>query len=88
MNIALNPNLQKLVKKKISSGLYHSASEVIQEALQLLENQDRLIYQRLKRLRKDIAIGIDQADRGALLDGKKSFEKLRLRNKSRRSAKK
>ncbi|MBZ0159057.1 MAG: type II toxin-antitoxin system ParD family antitoxin, partial [bacterium] len=41
MNISLTPQLEKLVKNKVESGLYGSASEVIREALRLLEERDR-----------------------------------------------
>ncbi len=33
MNISLTPELENLVNQKVTSGLYHSASEVIREAL-------------------------------------------------------
>jgi putative addiction module CopG family antidote len=42
MNIALSPELEKLIEAKIMSGRYHSATEVIGEALYLLEQQDDL----------------------------------------------
>ena len=33
MHISLTPELEKVVRKKIKSGLYNNASEVIREAL-------------------------------------------------------
>jgi antitoxin ParD1/3/4 len=36
MNVSLTPELEELINQKVSSGLYHSASEVIREALRLL----------------------------------------------------
>ncbi len=66
MTIALPSELEELVNAKIQSGQYHSASEVIWEGLRLLEEKDALRQIKLERLRKDIAIGIDQADRGDL----------------------
>ena len=47
MNVSLTPQLEELVQKKVASGLYNSASEVIREALRLLEEQDRLRAMRL-----------------------------------------
>jgi antitoxin ParD1/3/4 len=32
MNVSLTPELDKLVKMKVKSGLYNSASEVVREA--------------------------------------------------------
>lgn len=81
MNVSLTPALEKLIREKVKTGLYNSASEVIREALRLLEEQDRLRRMKLNDLRKDIAVGIAQADRGELVEGKEVFRKLRARNK-------
>ncbi|MEH2243130.1 type II toxin-antitoxin system ParD family antitoxin [Nostoc sp.] len=40
MNISLTPELEQLVKDKVSSGKYHSVSEVMGEALRLLETKN------------------------------------------------
>ncbi len=41
MNVSLTPELDNLVKNKVESGLYNSASEVIREALlRLLKSRD------------------------------------------------
>ena len=66
MTIALPTELEELVNAKIQSGQYHSAGEVIRESLRLLEEKDMLRQIKLEQLRKDIAIGIEQADRGDL----------------------
>lgn len=81
MNVSLTPALEKLIQEKVKTGLYNSASEVIREALRLLEEQDRLRRMKFEDLRKDIAVGIAQADRGDLIEGKEVFRKLRARNK-------
>lgn len=83
MNISLTPALEELVQRKVASGLYTSASEVIREALRLFEDENRLYQAKLENLRKDIAIGIKQAARGELVSGKEAFNKMRNRNKSR-----
>jgi antitoxin ParD1/3/4 len=44
--------------------MYHSASEVIREALRLLKERDEWRQHRLEELRREIAIGLEQADRG------------------------
>jgi antitoxin ParD1/3/4 len=59
MNISLTPHLENLVKSKVESGLYNSASEVMREALRLLEERDRLRNMRLEELRREIQKGID-----------------------------
>ena len=59
MNVSLTPQLEELVKRKVESGLYGSASEVMREALRLLEEHDRLRSIRLKELRAEIQKGLD-----------------------------
>ena len=81
MNVSLTPELEELINLKVSSGLYHSASEVIREALRLLKEQDELQKFRLEQLRKEVAIGIDQGNRGQVKPAEEVFRRLRERNR-------
>ena len=40
MNVSLTPELEELVNEKVRTGLYHTASEVVREALRLLKQRD------------------------------------------------
>jgi antitoxin ParD1/3/4 len=62
MNISLTPQLEALVKKKVESGLYSSASEVMRAALRLLEERDRLHAIRLEELRAEIRQGLESGE--------------------------
>ena len=42
MNVSLTPELERIVAKRVASGRFASASEVIAEALRLLEERDQL----------------------------------------------
>ena len=64
MNVSLTPMLEELVQRKVATGLYNSASEVIREALRLLEERDELRKMRLTALRKEISVGLEQLQRG------------------------
>lgn len=59
MNVSLTPELEKIVADRVTSGRYASASEVIREALRLLEERDRL-----NQLRKEVQLGLEQLDQG------------------------
>lgn len=59
MNVNLTPELEELVRSKVASGRYSSASEVVREALRLLEEQDQIRAARLQQLRSDIRKGLD-----------------------------
>ncbi|MBV8976920.1 MAG: type II toxin-antitoxin system ParD family antitoxin [Alphaproteobacteria bacterium] len=57
MNVSLTPKLEKLVQEKVDSGLYNNASEVIREALRLLQESEELRRAKLKRLKLALATG-------------------------------
>jgi len=59
LNINLTPQLERLVRQKVSSGRYNSASEVVREALRLMEEQHELRALQLRRLRRDIRQGLE-----------------------------
>ena len=59
MNVSLTPHLEKMIREKIASGSYNSASEVVREALRLLEQEDQLRAIKLQTLRRDIQDGLD-----------------------------
>lgn len=59
MNVNLTPQLEDLVRSKVSSGLYSSASEVVREALRLLAEQDQLRQAKLNDLRQELREGLD-----------------------------
>ncbi len=59
MNVNLSPQLEELVRSKVDSGLYTSASEVVREALRMMEEQDRVKAVKLEQLRQDIQEGLN-----------------------------
>jgi antitoxin ParD1/3/4 len=62
INVSLTPQLEEMVRQKVSGGLYNSASEVVREALRLMEAQDRLQAVKLEQLRQDIQDGMESGD--------------------------
>ncbi len=76
MNISLTPELEQLVKDKVISGKYHSVSEVMGEALRLLEERDRIRDQRIAELKAKIQVGIEELERGEGIDGEEVFAEL------------
>ena len=55
MNVSLTPELEQYIRTKVDSGRYLSASEVMREALRLLEQKEK----RLEELRVEIQKGLD-----------------------------
>jgi len=74
MNISLTPELEKMVRERVESGLYNNASEVIREAL-----RDSLRRERESEwLVREAAIGYAQLQSGATIEVKTrdEFKKL------------
>lgn len=88
MNVSLTPELEKLVKEKVSTGRYSSGSEVVREALRLLEERDRARQVRLEQLKREVALGVEQADRGEVspldIEEVKAEGRRRLAGRQRR----
>lgn len=84
MNVSLTPELEQLIHRKVETGLYLSASEVVREALRLLEERDRLQAMKFEEVRREIQVGIDEADRGELgpMDVRGTLEKVRGRRRN------
>ena len=70
MNVNLGPVFDRFVANLLKTGLYQSQSEVLREGLRLLKEREELKQLRLAELRKQIAIGMEEADRGEFVDGK------------------
>jgi antitoxin ParD1/3/4 len=83
MNANLGPVLENFVTELLDSGLYQSQSEIIREGLRLLKEREEMKRLRLDDLRKEIALGSQQADRGEFLDGPVTFRQIRRRRSAR-----
>jgi antitoxin ParD1/3/4 len=60
MHVSLTPELEKMIKEKVESGLYNNASEVIREALRValkVESENEW-------LKREAAIGFAQLEAG------------------------
>ena len=82
MNVSLTAELEDLISRKVQSGRYTSASEVIREALRLLEEQDQLRQKRLAEVGRKIDRGLAQLDNGEGIPAAQVASRLR-RKKSR-----
>jgi antitoxin ParD1/3/4 len=82
MRLTLTPRLAKLVKEKLTKGLYASEVEVVREAVLLLEARDEYRAIRLEKLRREVARGAREADKGKLVSGARALQDLRTTNRS------
>jgi antitoxin ParD1/3/4 len=57
MHVSLTPKLEELVRRKVKSGLYNNASEVIREALRMMAARERDEKRKLAELRRALRDG-------------------------------
>ncbi len=62
MNVSLTPKLEAFIKSKVDRGSYNSSSEVVREALRLLEQRDAEEQLKLETLRYEIQKGLDSLE--------------------------
>ena len=74
MHVSLTPELENIVKKKVDSGLYNNASEVIREALRIALK----VEAENDWLKREAAIGFAQLEAGETIrvTNKKEFLNL------------
>jgi antitoxin ParD1/3/4 len=69
MNVSLTPELEQLVQRKVETGRYTSASEVVREALRLMEARDQMQALEMEDVRARIAAGMASLRAGKGVDG-------------------
>ncbi len=74
----------EFVAEMLGTGLYQSQSEILREGLRLLKEREELKQLKLAEFRREIALGIGEADRGEFVDGPQVFAKLRKKSAERR----
>lgn len=76
MNVSLTPELERLIHHKVSNGRYSSASEVVREALRLMEERDQLQDLYKASMRDKIAAGLKSLRAGLGSDGETFMAEL------------
>lgn len=64
MHVSLTPELENMIKMKVSSGLYNNASEVMREALRKMYTDDEVQRMKFERLRDALAMGMEDIKLG------------------------
>jgi antitoxin ParD1/3/4 len=78
MNVSVTDRLGGYVKKKVRSGQYNSASEVVREALRRMEEEDARALRLAKPAAEDILADLDgQQLEGIRLRVRKGIEEMR-----------
>jgi antitoxin ParD1/3/4 len=84
MNVSLTPELDKFVSGKVESGRYTSASEVIREALRLLEEHDRARSAQIAAFNQELAARLASLDHGEHVKPEAARKRLERKSRERR----
>ena len=84
MNVSLTPELEQYVSAKVESGRYNSASEVVREALRLLEEQEQVRAARLGEFNQELGRRLDSLDRGNHVTPTEARARLKRKSDARR----
>jgi len=76
MNVQLTPEVEELVQSRLKSGRYNSASEVVREALGLMEERDQILAARKDEVQGKIAEGLQSLGRGKGVNGEAVFDRI------------
>jgi putative addiction module CopG family antidote len=68
MTILLKPELRKFVADKVKAGQYTDANDLLNEAVEVLRDQERFTPKHEAYLRRELQHGLKQADRGQYSD--------------------
>ncbi len=84
MNVSLTPELEQFVQAKVESGRYNSASEVVREALRLLEGHDQARATQLAEFNRELGRRLESLNSGESVDPAKVRIRLQRKSEERR----
>jgi antitoxin ParD1/3/4 len=68
MNILLKPDVERFVAEKVSAGDFSDASALVNEAIEILRDKEMFSDDHKAYLKREIAHGLEQLDRGQFSD--------------------
>jgi antitoxin ParD1/3/4 len=86
MNVSLTPELEQFIDVKVGSGRYNSASEVVREALRLLEERDQARNAQIAAFDQELDRRLASLDRGDRVDPATARRRIEAKSKARRKA--
>jgi antitoxin ParD1/3/4 len=83
MSLNVPPEFERAIRERVESGAYASADDVFAACLKALAEWEDVQRAKYETLRAEIQVGIDQADRGQLVDGPEALRRIRERFSAR-----
>jgi Arc/MetJ-type ribon-helix-helix transcriptional regulator len=87
MQLNVPPDLETLIKKRLSSGGYASVEDVLRRALEAQDAEESWTDEERRALCAHIEEGYLQAERGELIDGEQARREIQAMKDNRRLSK-
>jgi antitoxin ParD1/3/4 len=87
MQLNVPPDLETLIKKRLSSGGYASVEDVLRRALEAQDAEENWTDEERRALRAHIEEGYQQAERGELIDSAQARREIQAMKEDRRLSK-
>ncbi len=81
MSISLTVEMRAFLEAEVASGAYATTSEVVRDAIRLYQRRKAEDQARLEALRKEVDVGLAEAERGQLLTVEAGTVKARGRER-------
>ena len=79
MHLNVPPDLESLINKRLSSGAYRDAEDVLRRALEAQDAEESWTDEERRALSAHIEEGYRQAERGELIDGAQARREIRAK---------
>jgi len=77
MQLYVSPDIEALVQKRLATGAYANAEDVIRQALEAQDAEESWTEEERRALATHIEEGFLQAERGELIDGDEARREIR-----------
>ena len=77
MQLYVSPDIEALVQKRLATGAYANAEDVIRQALEAQDAEESWTEEERRALATHIEEGFLQAERGELIDGEEARRQIR-----------
>jgi antitoxin ParD1/3/4 len=87
MNVSITDRLAGYVRKKVKSGRYNNASEVVRDALRRMEDEDTRAVRLAIPSAEDIVSDLNRSKAFGIVSGPASSQSMRVNTRNMRGAK-
>ncbi len=79
LTVSVPAHVDAFIKDRVARGRFESPGDFVREAITLLEERERQRDAVIDEIRREIEIGIAQAEAGQVRDGEEVFREIRAR---------